>query len=798
MASPLFQYLEKLGLVAGPAAGPSYPAQTRPARCVPFAYRFSRLTTTREFLDAQRQGAALESRLICDSSAFRRDDPNFSRELLGARRVEIVPGALGELRAVLSNAGRSAQYTQLAQLLFPDGKHLTERIEVIGPNLVESIKPSIGRYVQLLSIRKRVLEIEIRHFRSEKGRDPDTGELSALRRQLDRFGPRAAALARKQHASEGVADEALPVIAVALALASAQDVVVVADDSDVHEQFYKFTSLLRDDYAAHLLAHDLLAHSSTYGPRLALTDYHDLDPLIRDKRASFAVERPLDLGYLFEGCVHFRTITVVQPRIGGEVVQWAAVPALLEFLQTQSKSSRNTDRFGDLNAYIALPARWGGVDAPEGRAYAFFIADRIAWRSHGAEGETLPIFEADVQRTIFDFETLSPLSLAESMYDLARGAIEGGNASEAEAAFKRLVRFSDRNPEEIPAAGRAKAVFGHAVSIEERGALERAIAVYDSLIKHHGGTRDTQLQAAVIDARTNKGRALMALRRTGEAIGEFEVALTMAFRNGHEHATEKQALLAFNLAQAHVQAQNTSAGLRAYDTLMLVAGHPIPERLLSLATLALFGKVILLAGALAAALELQKACECLASLHLGASKRGQAEVVRQLRSVVESLAKRDLSEAALYAAGLVVAVGASSECKLPLDFLTSQAYCCGCALRESLAMSRWPSGIGTRHVAVKGVSGELVKAKTRLLGAVIRHGMLGANMSMTEYEQVKAEWASVSSRAVREVGFEAHRLISLFETTGSGPVEFRHDSDLNGGTILEEVSLWSIAPSSRS
>ena len=474
--------------------------------------------------------------VFCDSSAFRRDNTTFLRRLMAASPLVIAPQAVPELERVRERALAEPDFRELAALIFPDGQTLSARISVVDLEPLRPVLPSLSLYVALLEARKRLLASRLLAFEREHGRPPNKEEHAAIVAQLRTFGARAAALARKDH-SPGIADEALVVISVFVALLTKRDVLVIADDNDVLEQFYKFTSLLRRDYEAHRLATDLRDTPNRYGARLPIPETAPVASLTERHDSSFAVQLPNDISFLIPSGYTTRAIQVVRPRDGGESILWCGIEQMESLLRVQSETGCNSDVFLPLNVYVDLPSLPGGASAN-----AFIVRDV----THPSNGLLTRVHHL---RALVDAETHDPRFVGSNMYQAAKDSMTAGRHHQAASAFRKLERFSAK--QRLPANQTALAEFAQAVALEQV-TPEKAIELYDRIIKHHSNTRDRQLLVRVLSCRINKSRALGTLGRHGEALAELDAVVARVAGEEAPELRRFELMAEFNRAQAGV------------------------------------------------------------------------------------------------------------------------------------------------------------------------------------------------------------------------------------------------------
>ncbi|MBI5922840.1 MAG: hypothetical protein HY847_14500 [Betaproteobacteria bacterium] len=344
--------------------------------------------------------------VFCDTNIFAAPRLSLVKSLLKHRKVFVVAEAVSELLDFRARPAPSQVARELLDLIFDRGQ-LTTAIEVFDYHGLSDYRRAIIYYVTLLHIRKTVLRPFIREFNERHGRMPIGRERAELYKQAF-LSPRATRLANKGDPNNRFTDEVTVVTAVIHSLINQRDVVLLSFDADIFDQFYKLTSLLRDDYASFRLADDYIENANRYGTKYCLGNYEDLDPLLLDKHASFAVERPHHLGYLLPEHPTNRLIHVIAPEAGGSGMWWAGMEEMRQLLSIKETTfGRNTVRHGDKNAYITLMPCIERPQLPKKKTYAFFLSDqtlKVQWMNSGILAP-LRISNADFMRAVADVET---------------------------------------------------------------------------------------------------------------------------------------------------------------------------------------------------------------------------------------------------------------------------------------------------------------------------------------------------------------------------------------------------------
>jgi hypothetical protein len=463
---------------------------------------------------------------------------------------------------VRDRAAGEPEFRELASLLFPDGKTLSERIAIVDLAPLQSVLPSLRLYVELLHSRKLLLTARVAAFERENGRPPNADERKVLVAQLSQFGPRAAALARKDH-SPGFADEALVVLSVILAVHTKRDVLLIADDQDLTEQFFKLTSLLQRDYFAHRIATELRDKPERFGPRIPIPEDAPIRQLAQHDDAAFVVDLPAAPNLATPGHTT-RAIQVVRPRDGGEWVMWCGIEQMQSLLKVQSETCCNSDVFLPLNIYVDLPPLPGRT-APS----AYVVRDIV----HPANPLLSRIHQ---MRALHDIEAHDPRYVGSNLYQAAKGQISAGRPKEAAATFRRLERYSSKR--QLPAAQVALARFGQAVALEQVEA-QQAVAAYDSVIRHHGNSKDPALLERVLTCRLNKSRAFCEMGRHGQALAELDEVIGTVARSGAAELRRFVVLAEFNRIQAQMPngPKATDDALAAFEQKFASSSEPLDQ-----------------------------------------------------------------------------------------------------------------------------------------------------------------------------------------------------------------------------
>ena len=123
MPSPLFNHLVTLGLAPGKSVASLSPADRTinigRQPLVPFNYLMGH---TFEEVVLALVAQVKDAIILCDSSAFRKDNTAFARKLLALKTVGIVPEARPELERVLEGRSKSRSFANSHPFYFRTAK----------------------------------------------------------------------------------------------------------------------------------------------------------------------------------------------------------------------------------------------------------------------------------------------------------------------------------------------------------------------------------------------------------------------------------------------------------------------------------------------------------------------------------------------------------------------------------------------------------------------------------------------------------------------------------------------------
>lgn len=212
------------------------------------AWRVTPKVTTdwAELADAIQGEAQID--VFCDNSIFADDTPGGLWEALLAapERLVITPRVWRELLPWLEKR---------------PNHRLAAAIHESNPGIGICNEPEPGQtgrrafdyYMALLKIRRTGIVTARGAFRRQHGRDPDLDEERELPAKIQQtFGERGRLIALKP--SEHLTDEALVYLAASHAISTGRQTLVLTEDADVEEQFFKLLWLVETHYRGMLLA----------------------------------------------------------------------------------------------------------------------------------------------------------------------------------------------------------------------------------------------------------------------------------------------------------------------------------------------------------------------------------------------------------------------------------------------------------------------------------------------------------------------------------------------------------------
>lgn len=193
------------------------------------------------------------------------------------------------------------------------------RVLDAGKQLDEQDQQAMQYYLALLLFRRAPIRAMVAAREKETGRPIELTEREAIHTTLQKeLGNRAVKLARKISGPGVCTDERLVFLAVEHALRTGQQTIILTQDADVEEQFFKLLWLLETHYRSMLLARVYPRNFSAFRPRpiprTPLTDqlfrgssniWFDRDPGLRfvlPDNFRFVAVSVMRLGTLFSRC----------------------------------------------------------------------------------------------------------------------------------------------------------------------------------------------------------------------------------------------------------------------------------------------------------------------------------------------------------------------------------------------------------------------------------------------------------------------------------------------------------------
>jgi hypothetical protein len=198
--------------------------------------------------------------VVADASVFSPERIDLVRELLFSTRVAIPPDVEAELRDM-----RGERTQPLRDLLFPDGQ-MNPLLHRYDLRMLKDHDWVALKLMNLLHLRKQLLEEPLLIFSTEHGREAVGAERRAILQKLVRggLGQRSLRLASKGDKRRHITDELLAVCCVLGPILTGRDCFLLTADADVFDQFYTLTQLIHDDYGSFLIAEDLRNHPGRY------------------------------------------------------------------------------------------------------------------------------------------------------------------------------------------------------------------------------------------------------------------------------------------------------------------------------------------------------------------------------------------------------------------------------------------------------------------------------------------------------------------------------------------------------
>lgn len=725
--------------------------------------------------------------IACDASAFRKEGPEIVRKLLARGHVWISKAAIPELQQLRDNP----EARDLCGLIFSNNG-LVDQIRPI--ELDPDLRAVASHYVRLLAVRKRMRMARLHAFVREHGREPTSSEREGLWREVRELGPRVAQLSAKfgESGTEQPADESVVVESVLLALSLQRDVIVLAQDHDVLEQFYKFTWLLRDDFASDLLAQDIVKNPSHYPQRHRVADHPGLGPLVGDPETSFLVSRPQNLDYLIEHCrSHTRGIRVMQVREGGNEIGWIGCQEMLEFLRAKSARGRNTEALGPLNAYIRVPLPKDATTTLPVDYYGFFLQDKynefdevvagVATRRSVSVGDTL--------RAIVDCERVEPQKINANIYRAAMSQHHGGEHSAAIRVGRQLLGRSGARAGQMSAVGRAQTLLALAQFHLCSSELREAARLCDEVVRELEGAKRPELIHAVALARMNGSFARQGIGEGREALKGLNRLELDHIRSATPRLAQLAQLASFNRPQILFTMGDRDGAVAAYVRLLVHLDWP--PRCAEIYELALLGLCRILLD-LERDRELQRWCEEAVSLAMREPRN--EENVRLFATVGMIVSGARASKREGVESELVnLLVGALAQCDVPLsefDRIARHAFPSGQSGREvqrvlAAGPQAWLVGPGA------GPRPVLWLARSHLFWAHVLAGFSRVGVQVTWFLLVRNAYRAVVDPSVQAVVREADRQVVLrSEHTGvaiSRPKKVKH-------SVFDQAMLAATAP----
>jgi hypothetical protein len=214
-------------------------------------------------------------RWVCDSNLFiAPTDPRIWDALIAERgRLCLTVPIYHELKQWLDDPVNNSHMATEIKKSFDNSDNTT--IQFLDfPHNNKSQITSLEYYINLLGMRKQALRLAEARYSADKGRLPTKQELSNYCK--DNFGLRTQLLAGKganaKINAHKLNDEITVVLAIADAIRTGRETVILTRDEDVYEQYYKCLWLIDTHYRAMLLAEKYAADPFAYHPARRIMD----------------------------------------------------------------------------------------------------------------------------------------------------------------------------------------------------------------------------------------------------------------------------------------------------------------------------------------------------------------------------------------------------------------------------------------------------------------------------------------------------------------------------------------------
>ena len=290
--------------------------------------------------------------VLVDSSFFSPARADLIRRLLIERTVLLIPEVQDELNELKPEKPKKTS-GHLPSILFDTTGKFNQRLGCASEEWMRGYEYPITRYVNLLHMRRRILEKPLRDFEKREGRRAVGKDLIKLQRQILAQGisQRTLSLARKGDEKRRYTDEVLSIQAVLRPIIVGRDCFVLTADRDVFEQIFQFTQLLHDDYGSFLIAQDFARNPDRYTHRHKIST-----PLM--KPGAIAIGRVREPDYLLPSIFHTCAVCVIDVRTR-QILHWVCTREVEQMIDFQSRSAdgRVADGGNGLNVHMSLPTR---------------------------------------------------------------------------------------------------------------------------------------------------------------------------------------------------------------------------------------------------------------------------------------------------------------------------------------------------------------------------------------------------------------------------------------------------------
>jgi hypothetical protein len=290
----------------------------------------------------------------CDNSIFDdRSSPDLWESLFGSTTdVLVTPRIEAELRPWLDARPGHAVDTALT-----DGRLRVQS----GTEWSEAERQAFVHYVNLLATRKRMMSWAELDFERRHGRTPAEADADVLRALVQRsLGERGTLFAKKgaqEKAKRGAisyADEELVYVAVAEALRTGRETIILTKDEDLLDQFYRLIYLLDSHYRSMYIAKAYLADIGSFRMHPVPSSGEWADAMV--PASSVLVERADDLPQrVLPAEFHFVPVSCWLIGERYQCLTFGAETEMSSLLEVKGRTrGKNTDILGHRNCHLLV------------------------------------------------------------------------------------------------------------------------------------------------------------------------------------------------------------------------------------------------------------------------------------------------------------------------------------------------------------------------------------------------------------------------------------------------------------